>query len=67
MHSVNDWIRRVAKRESGISFVDTRAATAAPDSADRLAASPDGLHPDIDGYKRMAEAIAPVLNRVLSR
>ena len=67
MHSVNDWIRRAANRGSGISFVDTRAATAAPENPDQLAGSPDGLHPDIEGYKRMAEALAPALKRVLSR
>ena len=67
MRSVNDWIRRVAKREDGISYADTRAATAAADNPDRLAGSPDGLHPDIDGYRRMAESLLPVIERILSR
>jgi lysophospholipase L1-like esterase len=42
-------------------FADTRAATAAPGDPDRLAGSPDNLHPDVDGYRRMAEALAPAL------
>jgi lysophospholipase L1-like esterase len=67
MRSVNDWIRRETRRGHGLWFVDTRAAAAAPDDADRLAGSPDGLHPDIDGYRRMADALAPVIERALRR
>ena len=67
MRSVNDWIRRVAKREDGITYVDTRAAAAAPDHPDRLAGSPDGLHPDVDGYRKMAESLLAAIERVLSR
>jgi lysophospholipase L1-like esterase len=61
MREVNEWIRR-----SGVPFADTRAAVAAPDDPDRLAESPDGLHPSPEGYRLMAEAIRPVLERVLA-
>ena len=61
MHEINDWIRITADREAGIRWVDTRRAAAAPDNIDRLASSPDDLHPDIDGYRRMAEALMPAL------
>jgi acyl-CoA thioesterase-1 len=61
MRQINDWIRR----QSGIAFVDTRAAVAASDNADRLFDSPDGLHPTPAGYRRMADAIRPVLERVV--
>lgn len=60
--AVNEWIRA-----SGVAFADTRAAVAAPEDADRLAESPDGLHPSPGGYRRMAEAIRPVLEGVLTR
>jgi len=67
MHAINDWIAAEAERDPNIDFVDTRKAVAAPDNIDKLISSPDGLHPDIDGYHRMADAIAPVLEAVLSR
>lgn len=67
MHDVNAWIAAQAKTDSHLDFVDTRAAVAAAGNPDRLAGSPDGLHPDVDGYRRMAEAIAPVLTARLSR
>jgi lysophospholipase L1-like esterase len=57
MHAVNDWIRAVAGADANLTFVDTRAAVAAAGDPDRLAGSPDGLHPDVEGYRRMAVVI----------
>jgi acyl-CoA thioesterase I len=66
MHAVNAWIREQAARSNGaIVFCDTRAAVAAPDSPDRLASSPDDLHPSADGYRLMAAALEAPLNRLL--
>jgi lysophospholipase L1-like esterase len=61
MRRINDWIRR----QPGIAFADTRTAVAASDDPDRLFESPDGLHPTATGYRRMADAIRPVLERIL--
>ena len=65
MHQINAWIRRQVQADPPVAFVDTRAAVAAAGNTDRLAESPDGLHPSPRGYRLMAEAIGPVLEGVL--
>jgi acyl-CoA thioesterase-1 len=67
MHDVNAWIAAQATTDAHLAFVDTRAAVAAPGNLDHLAGSPDGLHPDIDGYRKMAVAIGPVVQARLGR
>lgn len=63
MRAVNQWIAGAAAADTRLICVDTRAATADPSDRDRLAGSPDGLHPDIDGYRRMAEVLEPAIVR----
>jgi len=65
MREINTWIEREAKRDPNVEFVDTRRAVAMPDDLDRLISSPDSLHPSVDGYRRMAEAMRPALERLL--
>jgi lysophospholipase L1-like esterase len=65
MRQVNEWIRERTLADPAIAFVDTRAAAADPAHPDRLADSPDDLHPSPDGYRRMAGAIRAALERVL--
>jgi len=65
MHEINAWIAAQAAKDPRITFVDTRAAVAAPGNPDRLSGSPDGLHPDVNGYRAMALAIEPAVSRAL--
>jgi lysophospholipase L1-like esterase len=67
MHEINAWIRRTAEEDPAVDFVDTRAAAAVPGNLDRLIESPDDLHPSPGGYRRMADAILPVLGSVLKK
>jgi lysophospholipase L1-like esterase len=67
MHEINQWIAAEAARDSNIIFADTRKAVGAPGQPDRLAGSPDGLHPDVDGYHKMADALAPAIAQALAR
>ena len=67
MHAINDWIRRYTADHTGhMVFCDTRVAVAAPGQPDRLASSPDDLHPSPDGYKRMAAALQPAIRQALA-
>jgi lysophospholipase L1-like esterase len=65
MHDINAWIRTQGRADPGVIYVDTRAAVAAPGDPDKLAMSPDGLHPDAAGYRKMADAIRPAVERAL--
>lgn len=65
MRDINEWMRVQAEADRRLLVVDTRAAVAAPGHPDRLAGSPDGLHPDPAGYRRMADAIAPAIEQAL--
>jgi lysophospholipase L1-like esterase len=67
MRDINDWIRAQGRGDPGVLVVDTRAAVAAADDPDKLASSPDTLHPDAAGYRKMADALAPAIERALRR
>jgi lysophospholipase L1-like esterase len=65
MREINAWIAAEAARDPRIEFADTRAAAAAPGRPDRLSGSPDGLHPDVAGYRKMAEALETAIGKWL--
>ena len=65
MAEINTWIRTFSAANTHVAFADTRAAVAAPGRPDHLFESPDELHPSPAGYRRMADAIRPVLERAL--
>jgi len=67
MREVNDWLRSHAANDPRLHFVDTRSAAADPSNPDLLCGSPDGLHPSPEGYRRVAEALAPVISDLTGR
>ena len=69
MRSINAWIRAQDTIARGVPVIvaDTRAAVAARSNPDMLFDSPDQLHPTAEGYKRMADAIRPAIERALQR
>ena len=67
MQAINQWIAAQPAKDPNVAVADTRAAVAARGDANKLAASPDGLHPDVNGYRQMADALEPVLRRVLEK
>jgi lysophospholipase L1-like esterase len=65
MHRVNAWVRQQAKSDHQLLVVETRDAVASKNDRDLLISSPDSFHPSPDGYRLMAEAIRPSLERIL--
>jgi lysophospholipase L1-like esterase len=65
MREINDWVRKQAGVTAGVAVADTRGAVAAPGKPDILSETADQLHPTPAGYRAMAEAIRPAIERVL--
>jgi len=64
--TLNAWIENLTK-VLGIPFCDTHAAVADPTNANRLRGTPDGLHPDVAGYRAMGEALVRTVDEHLRR
>jgi len=62
IREVNAWAA-TASRAPGRLFCDTNIVVRDKENLDLLASSPDGLHPDVEGYRRMGEALAATLER----
>ncbi len=54
--TLNSWIENLTK-VLGVLFCDTHAAVANPVDSTRLRGTPDGLHPDVAGYRAMGGAL----------
>ena len=64
MARVNDWIRRYSGERS-LFFCDTFHALEDSAHLGNLASTPDGLHPDAEGYRKMGDAVTEVLEKAL--
>src|SRR3989449_8799737 len=64
--TLNAWIESVTK-VLGIPFCGKHGAGTQPANLNRLRGSPDGLHPDVAGYRAMGEALAGTIESHLRR
>jgi len=64
VEELNNWVKETAAL-LGIGFCDTHSVVADPTNPNRLRSSPDGNHPDVDGYRRIGQALAEVIRRVV--
>lgn len=62
IHEVNGWIRGYAAAQKYI-FCDTYSAVENPERPGKLVSTADGIHPDVDGYRKMGESIAEVFKK----
>ncbi len=64
MMQVNLWIENYS-RDKGFQFCDLYHVMEDPFKPGRLRSSaPDGLHPDVEGYRRMGQEIAKAIGRI---
>ena len=61
IRDLNNWIRETVNRLT-VLFCDTNLAVRDPNDPDRLRSSPDGLHPDVSGYRKMGEALVETID-----
>lgn len=64
IRSLNEWIRSYTQ-EHGLGFVDTYHVLEDPANPGRLISTADSIHPDIEGYRLMGEAVAQALEKWL--
>ncbi len=61
IRDLNYWIKETAN-SLRVIFCDTNLAVRDPKDPNRLRSSPDGLHPDVSGYRRMGEALGETIH-----
>jgi lysophospholipase L1-like esterase len=62
IREVNAWIE-TASRAPGRLFCDTNLAVRDREAPDFIASTRDGLHPNVDGYRAMGEALSATLEK----
>ncbi len=60
---LNTWIKNAAEKMR-IPIADLNAAVRDPGDPHRLNGSPDGIHPDIGGYRKMGLALMKVIDPI---
>jgi lysophospholipase L1-like esterase len=63
IEELNKWIKN-ASDKMRIPFADLNAAVRDPENPHRLSHSPDGIHPDIGGYRKMGLALIQAIDPI---
>jgi lysophospholipase L1-like esterase len=63
IEAMNSWIKKAADKMR-IPYVDLNAAVRDPENPSRLSGSPDGIHPDIGGYRKMGKALVDAIEPI---
>lgn len=66
MRQLNEWIAAYS-REKGYGYCDTYKAVEDPRRPGWLISSPDGLHPDKAGYRKMGEVLSACLSPLINK
>ncbi len=64
MNQINQWIQSYAE-ETGFGFCDTHTLMAHPNNPNDLVSEVDGIHPDVEGHKRLGLGIAQALEKLI--
>ncbi len=62
IRGLNEWIKSTAESMK-FPFCDTYSTVMDANRPDRLRSSPDGLHPDVEGYRSMGEALVRTIEQ----
>ncbi len=65
IRELNSWIE-AKSRELSVLYCDTNRAVADRGDPNRLSDSPDGIHPRVEGHRRMGLALSKVIEEDLS-
>ncbi len=66
MAELNAWIESESRKRD-LVFCDTHHLLEDPKNPGHLRGTPDGIHPDVTGYRRMGEALTDTLEDALLR
>ena len=61
MQDVNEWIMDYTREHQDVIMCDTARSVEDPTHPGQLSSTDDGLHPDVEGYRRLGSALIVML------